>query len=221
MEESKLTHSANTDTNMGLIGIAASNQNMKTKIVYLLSILESNDLDRIETQVISLLKNMMNFFSNYVTEIPDFESLTPEQQKVYLLKFKMVSRSIAGHKIKSTDEMVQVFVFTVLNSLENKNKRTENIVTGKLENKESQSEFRSFLKKAAENEIYKSTIQKPEEETKVKIVNTDILLGIKQAMNHAGLNFNNENVSSNSLTILEDAHQCFKSTQHGNKRLTH
>jgi patatin-like phospholipase/acyl hydrolase len=209
MEESKLTHSANTDTNMGLIGIAASNQNMKTKIVYLLSILESHDLDR------------MNFFSNYVTEIPDFESLTPEQQKVYLLKFKMVSRSIAGHKIKSTDEMVQVFVFTVLNSLENKNKRTENIVTGKLENKESQSEFRSFLKKAAENEIYKSTIQKPEEETKVKIVNTDILLGIKQAMNHAGLNFNNENVSSNSLTILEDAHQCCKATQHGNKRLTH
>jgi hypothetical protein len=105
------------DDEIGLIDLASENQDMKTRIAYLLSILENGDVNSIEGQVTELLKNMMNFFAIYVEEIPHFESLSQEQKTALLLRFKSVAQSIAGRKIKSVDEMVQVFVFTVLSSI--------------------------------------------------------------------------------------------------------
>ena len=224
MEEKEQAHNiVNIDTNMDLLNIAAGNQSMKTRIAYLLSILESNDAINIENQVIALLKNMLNFFSNYIDELTHFESLSPEQQQAYIAKFKTVATSITSHKIKSTDEMVQIFVFTILNTLKENIKTQNHIETTKLENKEYNSEFRNFLKKATLDKIYKTTEIKPKESNFIKeiTVNSEILGEVKIAMKDAGLHFDTQNISSNSLKIFQDIQQNIKTSQQVAQRISH
>jgi hypothetical protein len=222
MEEKEVVHNiASTDSNMDLINIAAGNQNIKTKIALLLSIIESKDINNIENQVIALLKNMLNFFSNYVDELPHFESLTLEQQKAYLIKFKSVALNITGNKIKSIDEMVQVFVFTILRTLKENIKPPTSISTNKLQDKDANSEFRNILKQAASNEIYKLATIKAEENNFIKeiTVNSEILNEVKTAMSDAGLNFDTQYISTNSLRILNAIQYNLKNSPQIGKRI--
>ncbi len=195
------------DGEVGLIDLTADNQDIKTKIAYLLSILESNDIDNIEAQVTALLKNMMNFFSNYVEEIPNFESLTPEQKKALLLKFRSVAQSIVGRKIKSVDELVQVFVFTVLSAIGENIASAKNISIAETINKKHKYAFKEFLKKAASYEIYKITNPNriAGETREENFINNTVLLGVKRAMKYAGIEFDIKKLDHNSLKILKDA----------------
>ncbi len=218
----ELVHNiASADANMNLIKIAASNQNIKTKIAFLHSIIESKDISNIENQVIVLLKNMLNFFSNYVDELPHFESLTLEQQKIYLIKFKSVAANITGNKIKSIDEMVQVFIFTILSMLKENMQPPKTIDINKFQNKNSNSEFRNILKQASSNGIYQDKTIKAEENNFIKDItlNSEILNEVKTAMSDAGLDFDTQNVSNNSLRILEAIKQNIKTSQQISNRI--
>jgi hypothetical protein len=84
-------------------------------------------------------------------------------------------------------------------------------------NKKHRYAFREFLKRAASYEIYKITNPKriAGETEEENFISNAILLGVKQAMKHAGIEFDIKKVDPNSLKILEEAHQNLKRAQQG------
>lgn len=217
INHSELKKLNNNDEEIGLIDLATENQDMKSRIAYLLSILENEDATIIEAQVTALLKNMMNFFALHVEQVPSFESLTSPQKRALLLKFKSVAQNIAGRKIRSIDEIVQVFVFTVLSSIGETIAGAQDITAVEIMNKKHKYAFREFLKRAASYEIYKIINPKrvAGETEEENFISNAILLGVKKAMKHAGIDLDINKVDPNSLKILEEAHQSLKRTQQG------
>ena len=206
----------------GLIDLASDNQDLKHKIAVILTKLESTGVTDLEEQVSVLMKNMMNYFAKNVEEIPAFESLSLEQQQALLFKFKKVAHSLKSRKISSIDEMLQTFVFTVLSSLGEGIEGVEHLTAAEIMNKKSKHGFRAFLRKAASYEIYKLThaeTQTTEASLGRNFINNAVLLGVKKAMHHAGLELNQNSIDKEAYLILDTAHNDLVKAQK-NKVLT-
>lgn len=218
-ENLKKIISTNPDEEIGLVDLTSENSNLKNKIAILLSRLESDGASDIEEEVATLLCNMMGFFAKHVEDIPSFESLDPEQQKALLLKFKGVAQSISGRKIKSIDEMVQLFVFTVLSAIGENVSTAKDITAIEVMNKKHKHSFREFLKRMVDYETYK--IMNPRRiagETKEdNFISNAVVLGVKKAMQYEGLDFDETKINHNSLKTLEAAHLKYKLAKSGEK----
>ena len=116
----------------GLVDLASDNQDLKKKIAEILTKLESDGVVDIEEQVSVLMTNMMNFFSLHIEEMPSFDSLSPDQQKILILKFKKVAHSLKTRKIKSVDEMLQTFIFTILSKLSERVESLEHLTAAEI-----------------------------------------------------------------------------------------
>ncbi len=201
----------------GFVDLASDNQDLKNKIATLLANLGTINVDDLEDQVIAMMKNMMNFFAKHVEEIPSFDSLTPEQKRILLLRFKGVAHSLPKRKIKSVDEMVQVFVFTVLSNIGASIEGVKDLSTQELLNKKHKHQFREFLKKAADYELYKiiNPNQLAGETREENFISNAILLGVKKALKFAGLEHSMDKIDPSALKILENAHQALKKPSKG------
>jgi len=199
------------EEDVALVDLTSDNQDLKNKMAVILVKLETTSIDELEDQVSILMTNMMNFFAKHVDDIPSFDLLTPEQQKAVLLKFKKVAHSLKTRKIKSIDEMLQTFVFTVLSSL---NEKVEQLAADQIINKKSKHGFKSFLKKAASYEIYKITHdQQSTAEQNKDFIHNAVLVGVRKAMHHAGLDIKPATLDKEAFVILEKAHKDFKKLQ--------
>lgn len=210
-EKSKEIIATDESNEIGLIDLATENPNFKYQIASLTAKLEANNDSDIEEEVAVLLGNMMNFFARFVKDIPSFDSLTPNQKKILLLKFKELAHSLAGRKIKSIDEIAQVFVFTILSSIGENIAGARDLTAIEIMNKKHKHNFREFLKHAASYEAYK--IINPRQiagETKEEnFIANAVVLGVKKAMEYAGVDFDNKKIDQSSLKILEAAHASF------------
>lgn len=153
----------NKDTS--LINLASDNKDLRNKIAVILIKLESDGIVELEDQVCTLMTNMMNFFSIHIEEIPSFDSLSKEQQEALLLKFKKVSHSLKSRKIKSIDEMMQTFIFTILSKIEERVESIEHLTAAEIMSKKTQYDFKTFLRKAASHEIYRISEEERSSET--------------------------------------------------------
>lgn len=197
---------------LSLLDISSENQDIKNKVQELLEKLEHIDFLELEAEITLLLQNMMNFFSLHTSEIPRFESLSPEQQRALLMRFQSLTNSLLGRKIKSSDELIQVFVFTVLSAIGEAIPQSKEISAIEIMNKKHGHSFREFLKRAAQYEIYKITNPKriAGETNEENFINNAVVLGVKKAMKYAGVEFESKKINHNSLKILEEAHLNFK-----------
>lgn len=203
-----------TEEDSGLIDLASRNNDLKLKISNIIDNLETIDPVIIEDQVSSMLQNMMNFFAQYVEEIPNFNSLTPEQQEILIARFKAVSKSLKKRKIKSVNEMMQVFVFTVLNVIGENVENLRDLTAEEILQKKHKKDFRKFLRNAAEFEIYQITQEKSDERNgQNNFITNAIKLGVKEALKDMKLDFNMEILDKEALKVLNDAHKTFYQTK--------
>ncbi|MCT4634833.1 MAG: hypothetical protein N4A31_01115 [Rickettsiales bacterium] len=207
----------NTKEDPGLIDLASRNSDLKLKITNIIENLETIDPVVLENQVSYMLENMMNFFAQYVEEIPNFDSLTLEQQKILISRFKAVSKSLKKRKIKSVNEMLQVFVFTVLNGIGENIENLRDLTAEEILQKKHKKDFRKFLRNAAEFEIYQINQGKSEEKiNQNNFITNAIKHGVKEALKDIKLDFNME-LDKEALKVLDDAHKAF----HKSKQITH
>jgi hypothetical protein len=178
-----------------LLNLASEDKNIKQKLAAILFKLENEGITETEDQVITLLKNMMNFFAQKLEEIPSFDSLSPEQQKALLLKFKDVSRKLSTRKIRSVDEMLQIFVFTILN----------NIGIQKIDSAKLNPSFQSLIRKAASYEIY---YEKPETQVTEELTKNNVLLEAKKAIKKIELkeHSSDKNLNPKSIKTSQRTH---------------
>lgn len=209
--------STNEDEEISLIDLASENQDLKHRIAILLAKLESSDASEIEEDVMPLLRNMMNFFARHVEEIPSFDSLTPEQQKALLAKFKEIASSIAGRKIRSIDEITQVFVFTILSALGETVTSAKHLTAIEIMNKKHKHAFREFLRRMATYELYKAINpnQIAGETKEENFINNAILRGVKKALKYEGISLEESKLDPAAYKILEEAHAKFEKHKKG------
>jgi len=211
-----------SEDNISILDLATQNKELHEKIEVILQNLETQGITELEDQVSALLKNMMNFFAKYVSEIPAFDSLTPGQQKTLLLRFNSVADNLSGRKIKSIEELLQVFLFTILSGIGQTIEEAKEYTKEELLAKKQRDELRKLLRRAAAYEIYKIT--NPRElagETKEQnFINNAIFLGVKEALKFAGLELSDLNkIDRKTIQTLELAHQSFqKSIQRSRSR---
>lgn len=200
----------NKDT--GLVDLASDNQDLKNKIAEIITKLEGDGIIDLEDQVSVLMTNMMNFFSLHIEEIPSFDSLSPEQQKALISKFKEVAHSFKNRKIKTIDEMLQTFIFTILSKLSEKFESLENLTAAEIMIKKHKQNFSEFLRNSANHEIYKlSKDEMSEKASKGKdFVHNAVLLGVQEAMQQVGLKLYHKEMDQEAFVILENAHKAFK-----------
>lgn len=203
---------SNIEQDPGLIDLATSNNDLKCKITNIIENIENVDPIELEEQVVAMLSNMMNFFSNYVEEIPNFNSLTPEQQQIIIQKFKVVSAELKKGKIKSINKMVQVSVFTVLSGLSENIEALKELTAEEILHKKHKREFRSFLKHAADFEMSQIINQK-QIQSQGNFISESVKLGVKEALKNLKIDFNMEKMDKEALKILEDAHKALKQSQ--------
>lgn len=192
-----------------LVDLASDNQDLKHKMAILLTNIELIEISDLENQISTLIKNMMNFFSLQVEEIPSFDLLPIEQQQILLKKFKKIAHSLKKKKAKSIDEVIQIFLFTILSNIGSKGEILED---EELVNKKSKHSFKSFLRKAAEHEIY--TIINENQVTDINkekdFIHNSVLLGVKKAMQKIGLDLSTNSMDEISTSILEETHKKFQ-----------
>ena len=209
--------STKEEEEISLIELASENQDLKHRIAILLAKLENSDTNEIEEDVMPLLRNMMNFFAKYVEEIPNFDSLTPEQKKALLLRFKEIANNIAGRKIRSIEEITQVFVFTILSALGETITGAKHLTVIEIMNKKHKHSFREFLRRMATYELYKA--MNPNQiagETKEEnFINNAILRGVKKALKYEGIALNENKLDPMAYKILEEAHAKFERHKKG------
>lgn len=209
---------SDAEEDSGLIDLASRNNDLKLKITHIIDNLETIDPMILENQVSSMLENMMNFFAQYVEEIPSLDSLTPEQQEIIISRFKATSKSLKKRKIKSVNEMMQVFVFTVLNCIGENVENLRDLTAEEILQKKHKKDFRKFLRNAAEFEIYQITQEKLDgKNTPNNFITNSIKLGVKEALKDMKLDFNMEELDKEALKVLDDAHKAF----HKSKQTTH
>ena len=201
------------DKDPGLVDLASSNYDLKLKITDIIENIEDIDSIELEAQVVEMLKNMMNFFARYVEEIPNFDSLTLEQQQALLKKFKAVSKNLIKRKIKSIDEMTQVFVFTVLNGLGETLEDAKSLTAEEILHKKHKESFRKFLRKAADFEVSQIIDDRSGESHGRNFISDSIKLGVREALKNANLDLKIEQVDQSALKILEAAHKTFKKSK--------
>lgn len=200
----------NVEEEPGLIDLASRNGDLKLRISNIIENLETIDPIVLENQVSYMLENMMNFFAQYVEEIPSFDSLTVEQQEILISRFKAVSKSLKKRKIKSVNEMLQVFVFTVLNGISENVENLRDLTAEEILQKKHKKDFRKFLRNATEFEIYQITHEKSEEiNNQHNFITNSIKLGVKEALKDMKLDINMEVLDKEALKVLDDAHKAF------------
>lgn len=209
---------SDAEEDSGLIDLASRNNNLKLKITHIIESLDTIDPIILENEISSMLENMMNFFAQYVEEIPSLDSLTPEQQEIIISRFKAISKSLKKRKIKSANEMTQVFVFTVLNCIGENVENLRDLTAEEILQKKHKNDFRKFLRNAAEFEIYQITQEKLDgKDTPNNFITNSIKLGVKEALKDMKLDFNMEELDKEALKVLDDAHKAF----HKSKQTTY
>ena len=188
---------------VGIIGLASNNQDLKNNIAVIFAKLETMELSEVENQVSVLMTNMINFFAQQIEEIPSFDSLTPEQQKIFLQKFKKVALNLKNKKIKTVDEMLQTFVFTVLSNL---GEKAQTLEANEIIHNNHKQDFRSFLRHAANEEIH-NIAQGTDALKNNDFIHKSVLLGVKKTLQDIGLKLSSENIDKKNLSILEQAHK--------------
>ena len=197
----------------GVVDLASDSPDLKNKIAEIIAKLESDGVVDLEEQVSVLMTNMMNFFSMHIEEIPSFGSLSPEQQKALILRFKKVAHSLKTRKIKSVDEMLQTFIFTILSKLNERVESLEHLTAAEIMIKKHKQDFSEFLRKAASHEIYKLSNKDEISEKAVKekdFIHNAVVLGVKEAMQQVGLKVHSREMNKEAFVILENAHKSFK-----------
>lgn len=205
---------ASSDKDLSCISIASNNNELKNKITYILDNLETMEIIDLENQIASMLQNMMNYFAKYVDDITDFDSLTPQQKKLLIMRFKGVAHSLSKHKVKSVNEMIQVFVFAVLNNISIAAKDTKDLSGREFTDQKHKHQFKEYLKKTIDYEIYKDTnldnlVNSNDEQN---IVSNSVLDGVKKALKYAGLEHAIDKINPNALKVLDREHQATKTT---------
>ncbi len=195
----------------GLVDLASNNYDLKLKITNIIDNLESIDPIELESQVALMLENMLNFFAKYVEEIPNFSSLSLEQQSRLIIKFKAVSKSLVKRKIKSVNEMMQIFVFTVLNGVGENIDELRDLTAEEILQKKHKQDFRIFLRRAADFEIDQITKTKTDPDSNHNnFISQAIRKGVQEALKDLKLDLNMKPLDKETLKILEDAHKAFK-----------
>ena len=206
-----MIQSNNNEQDLGLVDLASNNDDLKLKITNIIANLESIDPIELENQVALMLENMLNFFAKYVEEIPSFSSLSLEQQNRLIIKFKAVSKSLVKRKIKSVDEMMQIFVFTVLNAMGENIDELRDLTAEEILQKKHKQDFRKFLRRAADFEIYQITQAKSDPDSSHNnFISQAIRQGVQEALKDLKFDLNLEPLDKEALKILEDAHKAFK-----------
>lgn len=201
----------NNEQDLGLVDLASNNNDLKLKITNIIDTLESIDPIELENQVALMLENMLNFFAKYVDEIPSFSSLSLEQQNRLIIKFKTASKTLVKRKIKSVDEMMQVFVFTVLNAMGENIEELKDLTAEEILQKKHKQDFRKFLRRAADFEIYQINQAKSDQDSSHNnFISQAIRQGVQEALKDLKLDLNMEPLDKGALKILEDAHKAFK-----------
>ncbi len=186
-----------------LISLASNNQDLKNNIAIIFTKLETMELNDIEDQVSTLMINMMNFFSNNVEEIPSFDNLTSEQKKIILMKFKKVAHNLKNKHIKTVDEMLQTFVFTVLSNI---GERVEYLEAVEIINEKNKESFKTFLRKAIDEEVDNITHNK-EIEANQNFIHDSVLFGVRETMEKIGLKISSKELDNEAIEALEQAHK--------------
>ena len=195
-----------------LLDLTSDNQDLKYKIAVILTKLETTGVTGLEDQIVVLMQNMMNFFAQYVEEIPNFNSLDQEQQKALLLKFKGVALGLAQRRIKSVDEMMQVFLFTILGSIGTTVEKEKDFNLTEITNKKHQKDFKEFLRRCLAYEFYKITNPNrlAGETREENFLSNAVLLGVKEALKYEGLEQDVSKISKSTVVMLEKAHHKFE-----------
>ncbi len=181
----------------------SENQDLKNKMALVILQLEAEGVTNFEEQIAVLMVNMMNFFAKHVDDIPAFDFLTQEQQDFVIKKFKNVAQSLKSKKIKSIEEMVQIFVFTVLSALEERAESLASLTIKEITSKKSKAGFQEFLRQAAAKEIYRtSNSSNTNLISKKDFLYNTVLFGLNEAMNLANLNIKYEELHKDALKIL-------------------
>jgi hypothetical protein len=188
---------------VGIVDLASNNQDLKNNIAVIFAKLETMELSEIEEKVSVLMTNMINFFAQQIEEIPSFDLLTPEQQKIFLQKFKKVALNLKNKKIKTVDEMLQTFVFTVLSNL---GEKTQTIEENEIIHNKYKQDFRIFLRHAANEEI-DNIAQETETLKNNDFIYKSVLLDVKKTLQDIGLKLSSENIDKKKASILEEDHK--------------
>lgn len=143
-----------------LFNITTKNEKLQNQIAVLLANLDRMKVEEAEDQVAGLIINMMNFFSGYVDEVPNFDSLSEQKKNLLLKRFKAVTKNLKLSKTQSINEAIQIFVFTILN----------NIAINKEE--VSKLSFNDLISKAATYEIYHKIEEDKPKITVQKVIKT-------------------------------------------------
>lgn len=193
-----------------LIDLASENKDLKNKVLMIITNLDHEGVHDLEDQVCILMTNMMNFFSSHIEEIPSFESFSEEQKKALLIKFKKVAHKLKTKKIRTIDEMLQNFIFTILNQIEDRVESMTHMTAEEIMNKKTKQDFKKFLRHAASHQIYNLVEEAQEEEKSKNFIHNAVLLGVREAMKHAGLELKSSEVNQDSFNILENVHKTYK-----------
>jgi hypothetical protein len=193
-----------TNENPALINLTTANKDLRQKMTDILDNLETIDPKILEDQVVEMLQNMMNFFAIYIDQIPNFFSLTDEQQQDLICKFGAVAASLVARKVSSINEMTQIFVFTVLNSLSENINEINHLTLEELLHKKQKNEFRKFLRRAADFELNQILNKKD-----IGITDS-IKSGVQEALKNANLEVSFDKISKSTMQILEEAHKSYK-----------
>lgn len=195
---------------MVLLDLASENIGLKNKIALLIAKLDTQGIQDIEDQVCTLMSNMMNFFSQYIQEIPSFDNLSEEQKKYLLLKFKKVAYKLKTKKIKTIDEMLQNFIFTIMQHSDEKTESIDYLTSEEMMYKKRKQDFGEFIRKAGSHQIYKLIEDSIEEEKTNSFIHDAVILGVKKAAKKAGIKLSLEEINQGSLKTLENAHKTYK-----------
>lgn len=196
----------------GLVDLTSSNNNLKEKITNIVENIDNISSEALEKQVIEMLESMMNFFSIYVEEIPNFSSLSLEQQKIIIKKFKDVSVNLKKRKIKSVNQIAQAAVFAVLNSLSNNVEDLKELTVEEILRKKHKKDFRKFLKNAAEYEAIQAT-QSKKTESQDNFISQAVKFGVKEALKNLNINISFQEMNIESVKILQEAHTNYKKSK--------
>lgn len=198
----------NTDQNniTKIFDTNIENSEIKSKIEILVAKLNDMDFSDVAEEVCELLKNMVNFFSLHISEIPNFDALSDDEKKALLMRFKSLGQTIFGQKIKSVEELVQVFVFTVLTAIGDSAPLKTQLKAREVINQRNNLVLSEFIKKAAKANIYKVNDSKQNS----SLLSDSILHSVKEAMKYAGIKIDFNDINSSTLNILEEAQLRFK-----------
>jgi hypothetical protein len=101
-----------------LSDILDTNIAIKSSLETLLEQIEQIEEQDLEDRLLALIANMLNFFSDQIETIPNFNSLSDKQKNILLLKIKAIAKDAKLKKFSNPYDLANNLTISVLTIIE-------------------------------------------------------------------------------------------------------